>query len=269
MLFEERLVVMRGGGDLASGAAHAIHRAGFPVVVLELAKPLAIRRRVAFATAVLESEVVVDSTDPVVGRLADTAAEAAAVARGGSVAVLVSAEVPEFGEPVSVLVDARLAKRNIDTTIHQAQLVVALGPGFTAGDDCDAVIETARGHSLGRIIWHGSALPDTGRPGSVGGVAAARVVRAPANGTVTWDVEIGDLVDPDDRLGTVGTKPVTTTIGGVVRGLITPGIDAHEGLKIADVDPRGDRTACETMSDKARLVGAGVLQAILAWLNRS
>lgn len=268
MLFEDRLVVIRGGGDLATGAAHAIHRAGFPVVVLELAQPLAIRRRVAFATAVIEGDVVVDATDPVVGRLAASPAEAVALARGGGVAVLVSPEVPDFGEPISVLVDARLAKRNIDTTIDQAPLVIALGPGFAAGEDCHAVIETARGHSLGRIIQRGSALPDTGRPGSLGGVSADRVVRAPGDGIVAWDVDIGDLVEAGDRLGTVGTAPVTTTIAGVVRGLITPGIEARPGLKIADVDPRGDRTACDNMSDKARLVGAGVLQAILTWLNR-
>jgi len=268
MLFEDRLVVIRGGGDLATGAAHAIHRAGFPVVVLELAQPLAIRRRVAFASAVKETDVVVDATDPVVGRLADTPTEAVAVARGGSVAVLVSPEVPDFDEPIAVLVDARLAKRNIDTTIDQAPLVIALGPGFTAGENCHAVIETARGHSLGRIIWDGSALPDTGRPGSLGGVSADRVVRAPGAGVVAWDVDIGDRVEAGDRLGTVGVVPVSATISGVVRGLITPGSDAHEGLKIADVDPRGDRTACDNMSDKARLVGAGVLQATLTRLNR-
>jgi xanthine dehydrogenase accessory factor len=268
MLFDDRLVVIRGGGDLATGAAHAIHRAGFPVVVLELPQPLAIRRRVAFATAVLEGEIVVDATDPIAGRLATSPQEATTLARDGNVAILVAPEVPDFGEAISVLVDARIAKRNIDTTLDQAPLVVALGPGFTAGVDCDAVIETARGHSLGRIIWDGRALPDTGRPGSLGGVAAERVVRAPADGVVTWNADIGDLVDAGDRLGTVGTTPVTATIGGVVRGLITPGIDARTGLKIADVDPRGDRSACVNMSDKARLVGAGVLQAILDWLNR-
>ncbi len=268
MLFSDRLVVIRGGGDLATGAAHAIHRAGFPVVVLELAQPLAIRRRVAFASAVLDGDVVVDATDPVIARLAGTPEEAATRARNGSVAVLVAPEIPDFGEPISVVVDARLAKRNIDTTMDQAPLVVALGPGFTAGEDCDAVIETARGHSLGRIIWRGTALPNTGRPGSLGGVAAERVVRAPAEGIVTWEVEIGDLVRAGARLGTVGTASVTTTIDGVVRGLISPGIHAGDGLKIADVDPRGDPTACDNMSDKARLVGAGVLQAILTWLNR-
>ena len=267
MRFEDRLVVIRGGGDLATGAAHAIRRAGFPVVVLELARPLAIRRRVAFASAVLEEHVVVDATDPLVGRLATSASEATAIATGDAVAVLVAPEIPDFATPISVVVDARLAKRNLDTTIDQAPLVIGLGPGFTAGMDCHAVIETARGHSLGRIIWRGSALPDTGRPGTVGGVSAERVIRAPGDGRVTWDVDIGDLVDAGDRLGTVDRAPVTATIGGVVRGLITPGFEAWGGLKIADVDPRADRTACVNMSDKARLVGAGVLQAILTRLD--
>ncbi len=268
MLFEDRLVVVRGGGDLATGAAHALHRAGFPVVVLELPRPLAIRRRVAFASAVLEGEVVVDASDPLTGRLATGPDEAVAIARRGAVAVLVAPEVPQFGEPIAMLVDARLAKRNIDTTIDQAPLVVALGPGFAAGTDCHAVVETARGHSLGRIIWSGSALPDTGRPGTVGGASAERVVRASTAGRIAWEVEIGDLVAAGDRLGVIGVTPVEAAIGGVVRGLITPGFEAWAGLKIADVDPRGDQTACVNMSDKARLVGAGVLQAILAHLNR-
>ncbi len=269
MRFEDHLVVVRGGGDLASGAAHHLHRAGFPVVVLELPAPLAIRRTVSFASAVLGGDVTVDSADPVVGRLAETPGDAVAIARGGAVAVLVSPDIPDFGEPISVVVDARLAKRNIDTAIDQAPLVVALGPGFTAGEDCDAVVETMRGHRLGRVIWEGPAAPNTGVPGSVGGATAQRVVRAPAAGTVNWDVAIGDLVEADQRLGTVGSFPVTTPISGVVRGLIAPGFDATTGLKIADIDPRAEPTACFEISDKARLVGAGVLLATLTWLNQT
>ena len=267
MLFGDSLVVIRGGGDLASGVAHRLHRSGFPVVVLELAEPLAIRRTVAFASAVHERDIVVDAADPIVGRLADSPARAAAIARGGAVGVLVSEVLPDFGEPVAAVVDARLAKRNIDTTIDQADLVVALGPGFTAGIDCDAVVETIRGHRLGRVMWLGQAAPDTGVPGRVGGMTSQRVVRATSAGSVEWSVAIGDVVDAGTSLGTVGSAQVSAPIAGVVRGLITPGIVATEGLKIADIDPRHDRSACFEISDKARLVGAGVLEAILVHLN--
>lgn len=268
MLFGDRLVVLRGGGDLASGVAHVLHRTGFPVVVLELAEPLAIRRTVAFATAIRDGEVVVDAVEPVVGRRCESASEAAATARGGAVGVVVAPDLPDFDEPIDVLVDARLQKRNTDTTIGQAPLVVALGPGFTAGIDCDAVVETMRGHDLGRVIWNGAASPNTGIPGSVGGASAQRVLRAASDGVVTWNVEIGDVVAAGQQLGKVGSRPVTTVIAGVVRGLIAPGYVATAGLKIADVDPRADRAACFTVSDKSRLVGAGALDAILTWLNR-
>jgi len=269
MLFGDRLVVVRGGGDLASGAVHALQRAGFPVVVLELAQPLAIRRTVAFATAVTEGAVTVDATDPITGRLAATPSDAVSMARSGDIGVLVSPRLPDFGEPAFAVVDGRLAKRNIDTTVDQAPLVVALGPGFAAGVDCHAVVETMRGHRLGRVIWDGHAAPDTGVPGLVGGATSDRVIRAGAEGVVSWTVDIGDHVDAGRQLGTVGTQPVVSALTGVVRGLITPGFEAHPGLKIADVDPRAQRAACFEISDKARLVGAGVLAAILAAMNRT
>jgi xanthine dehydrogenase accessory factor len=265
MLFGETLVVVRGGGDLASGVAYQLHRAGFPVIVLELERPLAIRRTVAFAGAVTEGAVVVEG---VAGRRVDPPDHAVALARTGVVAVVVSEHVPDFGEPVSVLVDARMAKRTIDTRIDQAPLVVALGPGFTAGVDCDAVVETMRGHRLGRVIWDGPAAPDTGVPGTLGGVAEDRVVRAPRAGAVEWTVEIGDEAEAGQVLGHVAGAFVVAGVSGVVRGLIAPGAEVQEGLKIADVDPRADRSACFEISDKSRLVGAGVLEAVLMWLNR-
>jgi len=265
MLFSDYPVVLRGGGDLASGAAYMLNRAGFPVIVLELAQPLAIRRRVSFATAVDESEITIDG---VTGRFTDLPSEALWTARRGQVAVLVSPQFPRSGLAAAVLVDARLAKRNIDTTRDAAPLVVGLGPGFIAGSDCDAVIETMRGHDLGRVIWEGAAAPNTGVPGVVGGAAADRVVRSPGIGPVSWSVAIGDIVAAGQRLGAVADAPVESTIGGVVRGLIRPGVDAAANLKIADIDPRADVAACFEISDKARLVGAGVLEAVLTWLNR-
>jgi xanthine dehydrogenase accessory factor len=264
MLFDDRLVVVRGGGDLATGAAHRLVRAGLPVIVTELAQPLAIRRSVAVAAAVTEGTVQFDGIE---ARRVTSSDEAVGLARSGIVSVMVSPQLPELAEPPAVVVDARLAKRNLDTRSDQAPLVIALGPGFTAGVDCDAVVETMRGHRLGRVIWVGGAEPDTGTPGRVGGVSAERVVRAPNDGEVLWRVEIGDVVSVGDVMGTVAEAEIAAPIAGVVRGLLYPGQEAISGLKIADVDPRADRAACFEISDKARLVGGGVLEAVLMWLN--
>ena len=264
MLFGDRLVVIRGGGDLASGVVHQLHRAGFPVVVLELERPLAIRRTVSFATAIDEGSFVIEGVKAVRASSPD---EAVRLAADGTVAALVSPSLPTFTPVPSVVVDARIAKRNIDTTVDQAPLVVALGPGFEAGSDCDVVIETRRGHRLGRVIRKGSAQPDTGIPGEVGGRTDERLIRAPDVGIVNWSISIGDMVETGQILGTVGTTSVGAAVAGVARGLISPGYEVSKGLKIGDIDPRGDRSACFEVSDKARLVGAGVLGAVLQWLN--
>lgn len=265
MLFTDHLVVVRGGGDLGTGAADRLLRAGFPVVVLELPSPLAVRRHVAFSTAVENGSVEVEGNQAI---HVDTPAEAIATAQDGDVAVLVAPELPEFAPAPSIVVDARLAKRTLDTSMDQAPLVVALGPGFSAGENCHAVVETMRGHRLGRVIWNGAAAPDTGMPGILGGVGAGRVIRATSVGAIAWTVDIGDLVAAGQEIGTVGEEAVHTSIAGVVRGLIAPGTEARRGLKIADIDPRGDQSSPFEISDKARLVGAGVLEAVLTWLNQ-
>ena len=265
MLFGDHLVVLRGGGDLATGAAWRLRRAGFPVMILELARPLTLRRRAAFASVVMEGDQTIDGVD---ARLTGSVEEAAVTAHRGEVAVLVSPVLPDFDEAPSVLVDARLAKQNIDTGIDQAPLVVALGPGFHAGVDCHAVVETMRGHDLGKVIWDGAASPNTGIPGRLGGEDAGRVLRAPGSGPVAWTVEIGDTVGAGEAVGSVGDLEILAAISGVVRGLISPGHDAEEGLKIGDVDPRGNRAVCFEISDKARSVGGGVLEAALTWLDR-
>lgn len=270
MFFEEYPIIIRGGGDLATGVAYRLHKAGFPLMVLELARPLVVRRRVALATAVLEGEVTVESLG---GRLAENAAEAEEMAyRGDAVPVLVAPDlspvVEQLATPPSVVIDARMAKRNIDTSKGQAPLVIALGPGFTAGVNCDAVIETMRGHRLGRVIWDGPALPNTGTPGRVAGKARERVLRAPAAGVAEWEVSIGDFVDEGQVMGGVDGQPVNAPFDGVVRGLIAPGTPVREGVKIGDVDARGDESACYTISDKSLAIGGGVLEAVLTWLNR-
>ena len=254
--------MLRGGGALATGVAWHLTRRGWPVVVLELPEPLTVRRTVALSTAVTDGEITVQGMR---GVLVDSPRQALAAARGGDVAVLVDPALPSSGSlRAEVVVDARLAKRNLDTSIDDAEVVVALGPGFTAGVDCHAVVETMRGPNLGRVIWTGQAQPDTGTPAEVGGRSADRVVRAPAGGRVEWRIAIGDAVTGGQPLGEVGDATVRAPFDGVVRGAIRAGMRVRAGLKIGDVDPRGDPAACWEISDKALAVGKGVLEAALA-----
>ena len=261
----DRLCIIRGGGDLATGVAWRLTRAGLAVVVTELPQPLTVRRTVALSTAVTEGSIDVEG---MVGHLAENASEAAEIARSGSdkcetVGVVVSPELPDID--ADVVIDARLAKRNIDTAITDAPLVVALGPGFEAGVDCHAVVETMRGPHLGRTLWSGSAEPDTGTTGIVGGRGSERVIRAQGDGEVRWVRTIGDIVEDHEVLGTVGDLPVLAPFGGVVRGLILDGSQVSTGLKIGDVDPRIDVSACHEISDKALAIGGGVVEAVLWW----
>ena len=256
---DDRVTVVRGGGDIGTGAIWRLRRIGMLVIVLELERPLTVRRTVAFSTAVTEGSVEVDG---ITGERAASSSDAEAMARQGIVPVMVDPDVPSFSQPPSILVDARLAKRNIDTSIDQAPLVVALGPGFSAGIDCDAVIETKRGHDLGRVIWSGPAAPNTGIPGVIGGASTDRVVRAGVDGWVSWTVEIGDAVTKGQPIGSVDEVPLNANTSGVVRGLICEG-PVTKGLKIADIDPRRDVAATRSISDKALAVGGGVLEAVL------
>lgn len=270
MLFSDHLVLIRGGGDLATGVVYRLHQAGFPVIVTELARPLAVRRTVAAAAAVLEGRIQIENLRV---QLAHTPEEALELAYTNTVPVLVSPQLPYL--PISqspnlpILIDARIAKRSIDTRIDQASLVIGLGPGFTAGVDCHAVIETMRGHTLGRVIWRGAALPDTGTPGIVAGKGAERVLRAPAAGIVNWRLEIGDYVKEGDLIGDVAGEPVIAPFAGALRGLIAPGSAVPAGYKIGDLDARGRRDACFTISDKALSIGGGALEAILTYLNKN
>lgn len=254
----EDLCLLRGGGDLATGVAWRLTRAGFRVVALELERPLTVRRTVALSTAVTDGHIDVEG---LVGRRAETYDEAVELASGGVVGVLVSRGLP-VGHGASVVVDARLAKRNIDTSVGDADLVIGLGPGFTAGLDCHAVVETLRGPHLGRVIWDGAAAADTSVPGVVGGRGADRVLRASGSGLAEWDVAIGELVARGQVLGRIGVLAVKAPFDGVVRGLIRAGTEVSVGLKVGDVDPRPD-TNCHEISDKALAVGGGVVEAVL------
>jgi len=265
MLFADHLIVVRGGGDLATGTVFRLRRAGFPIVVLELQQPLSIRRTVAVASAVLEGRALIEDLDAILVADIDEALE---VARSDAIPVMVSPTLPQLPWEPSVVVDARLAKRNIDTSINDAPLVVGLGPGFTAGADCHAVIETMRGHFLGRVIWEGTPTPNTGEPGTLGGRSADRVVRAPTFGILSWKVAIADLVAAGDVLGDINGVPIRSRIGGVVRGLLPAGYEVEWNWKIADVDPRSDTNACFEISDKSLSIGGGVVEAVLTWLDR-
>lgn len=262
-------VLVRGAGDLATGVIVRLHRCGFRVAVTECANPSAIRRRAALCEAVWQGQVTVEGVT--CRRVADTD-EAAHVSQAGEVPLLVD----ECAACVSVLhpaavVDAILAKRNLGISREMAPITVGLGPGFTAGEDVDAVVETMRGHHLGRVILQGAAIPNTGVPGVIAGYAAERVIHAPASGEMVFvqdengqTIDIGALVRKGQEIARVGGVPVLATIDGVLRGLIRAGYPVSEGLKIADIDPRSEQVAyCDTVSDKARAIGGGVVEALL------
>jgi xanthine dehydrogenase accessory factor len=254
-------VLVRGGGDLASGVAWRLFRCGFRVYLTEIDQPRAVRRKVSFCEAVYEGEIVVEG---VKARLIRDPGEVIGTWEQGQIPVLVDPE----GESKSVtrpdvIVDAILAKKNLGTSITDAHLVIALGPGFDAGKDAHYVVETNRGHNLGRLLSSGSAEPDTGVPGSVKGISADRVLRAPSEGLWESALDIGDSVKKGETVGTVAEEAVTAKIDGILRGLIRPGIQVREGLKIGDIDPRGSMPSCFTISDKALAIAGGVLEGIL------
>jgi xanthine dehydrogenase accessory factor len=261
VLFPDDLVVIRGGGDIATGVVARLHRAGFPVLVCELAAPLTVRRTVAVSSAVAAGSVTVEGIRAV---RVDSIDAVNQLIDNGHVPVMVSPELPSIER--RVVVDARLAKRNIDTSITDAPLVVGLGPGFTVRTDCHAVIETNRGHRLGRVLWRGSAAPNTGSPGEIGGRGSDRVLRAPVSGEVRWTAQIGDVVSLG-AVGSVGDAEVIAPFAGLIRGLIAEGTTVPVGMKIGDIDPRVD-IAVDEISDKALAIGGGVVEAVLMWLNR-
>ncbi len=257
----EQRVVVKGAGDLATGVAYRLHQSGFTVVMTEVAQPTVVRRSVAFAQAVFDGSTVVEGVH---ARLARTAEEALAVARAREVAVVVDpdAAVVRRLHPAAVI-DAIIAKRNTGTRIGDAPIVVGLGPGFRAGRDVHAVVETNRGHRLGRVILDGEAEPDTGVPAPVDGHSSDRVLRAPADGVFVGKRSIGDEVTAGAIVGYVGDTAVRATFEGCLRGLIETGIRVHQGMKIGDVDPRATLEHCFTISDKALAIGGGVLEAVL------
>ena len=252
-------VVIKGAGDLATGVAVRLHRAGFAVVMTETAMPTVVRRAVAFAEAVYAGVALVEGIEAARATLAGV--EALLARR--QVPVVVTPDAGELLASIApdLLIDAIVAKRNTGTRLDDAPAVVALGPGFVAGRDAHAVVETNRGHDLGRVLLEGCAQPDTGVPGEIGGYAEQRVVRSATAGVFTGVARIGDLVVAGDVVGRVGAEPVRAPLHGVLRGLLHDGVTVTPGFKVGDVDPRGERARCFTVSDKARAVAGGVLEA--------
>jgi len=258
-------VVVRGGGEMASAAARLLFLCGFPVAVLERAAPLAVRRKVSFAEAIFAGEADVEG---VPGRRVAPDDLLSALEERRFVPVAVDPDglsLARLRPPV--LVDARMAKRNLGTRRDDARLVIGLGPGFTAGEDVHAVVETQRGPDLGRVRWQGAAAADTMIPSAVQGYAERRVLRAPRSGVFRGEKRIGEVVLPAARLGAVDGKPVLATIPGLLRGLVADGVAVEEGAKIGDIDPRGPLIDAARISDKGRAVAAGVLEAVLVHLR--
>lgn len=255
------MILIKGAGDLASGVAVRLAHCGFQILMTDLPHPTSIRRTVCFSEAIRNG---VASVEDVTAEFAERSENVASIHARGHIAVLadVNADCIKTLHP-DVVIDAILAKKNLGTNIDDAPVVIALGPGFTAGVDCHAVIETMRGHDLGRVIRNGSAEPNTGIPGNISGFTTERVLRAPKDGVFTEILHIGDLVQRGETVADVDGIPIFASIEGVIRGLLPSGTPVFAGMKSGDIDPRPIQEHCYTVSDKARAIGGGVLEAIL------
>jgi xanthine dehydrogenase accessory factor len=260
-------VLIRGGGELASAVAYRLAQSHFRIIMTETPHPEAVRRNVSFCEAVYDSEKTVES---LTARLVHSADEVFTTWQEGKLALIVDPEarIKEAIKP-DIVIDAIIAKRNLGTKITDAPLVIGLGIGFTAGEDAHVIIETNRGHDLGRVLRQGIAEADTGNPGVIAGYSTERVMRAPREGIFKTVKDIGDMVQAGDIVAYVESEPMKTIIPGVVRGLLRDGTKVHKGMKSGDVDPRGNKSYCYTISDKGRAIAGGVLEAILAYYNHA
>jgi xanthine dehydrogenase accessory factor len=264
---EEFVILIRGGGEMASGVAHRLHQSHFKVCMLEIPHPIAVRREVSFCEAIYDGEKEVEG---VRSKVISEPDQIDSVWQEGKIPILIDPDgekTRHFIKP-DVLVDAIMAKKNLGTHIKKAALVIGLGPGFYAGKDVHIVVETNRGHDLGRVILKGTAEPDTGIPGHIGGYSVERVLRTMKKGVFRPQKRIGDRVHKGTVVAVVDDFPVMAKISGIVRGLIREGVEVRKGMKVGDIDPRGKREFCFTISDKARAIGGGVLEAILYWFNK-
>lgn len=270
-MFHDTIVLIKGGGDLGSGVAMRMHRAGFSVVVTEIERPMMVRRSVSFGEAVFAGEIQVEE---ILARRCEID-DVPALLEERVIPVLVDPEATAVAHlRPQVVVDAIMAKRNVNTAITDAPMVIALGPGFTAGVDCHAVVETRRGHTLGRVIWSGPASADTGQPGEVPGFGerGSRVLRAPNDGFVHAHYAIGARIQEGERIATVSGEngdsgPVIAPFDGVLRGIVHPSVPVTAGMKIGDLDPRVEPRNCFLVSDKSLAIGGGVLEAVLMMMD--
>ncbi len=254
-------VLIWGGGDLATGVAIRLHRVGIRILVVETHRPLAVRRTVSFAQAVYDGEVEIED---ITGCLIDSPDRLDEVWENRKVPVIVDPDLALLEQfPPLALIDARMRKKNVKLSMDLAPLVVGLGPGFTAGENCHAAVETNRGHFLGRVCWECSPEADTGIPGSVQNYASERVLHAPVSGQVTAAVKIGDWVEKDELIMQIDGTEIRASFSGLVRGLIYPGLHVEKGVKVGDIDPRNEPFRCWYVSDKSLAIGGGALEALL------
>ena len=255
------LAVIKGAGDIASGIALRLHRAKIKIIMTEISTPTAIRRTVCFSEAVYKKETVVEDVKAV---LCESATQALDVCESGDIAVIVDEKANCIKElKPDFVIDAILAKKNLGTDINDAHAVIGVGPGFTAGVDCHAVVETMRGHYLGRVYYDGKAQDNTGVPGDIGGYTTERIIRSPEYGVFNPIFDIGDTVEKGDVVACVDSTPVVALVSGVLRGILRKGTTVCADMKCGDIDPRCKIEHCDTVSDKALSVGGGVLEACL------
>ncbi len=264
------LCAVRGGGDLATGTIARLYRVGFPVIVLELPQPRTVRRRVSMAEAIFSGEIVVEGVH---GVQVSTPDEARACLKAGDIPVVVDPDGDILQQlPVQIIVDARMFKRELPAlptgNAPPAPLVIGLGPGFVAGHSCHAVVETNRGHHLGRVYWQGNAQPDTGIPGTVRGYDVDRVLRAPRTGIIHTHAQIGDILQPGDLIAEVAGISLAAPFAGTLRGLLHDGLAVSDSEKIGDLDPRNRAEHVTTISDKALAIAGGVLEAVFVGLRQ-
>jgi xanthine dehydrogenase accessory factor len=263
----ELVILIRGAGEMASGVAHRLHQSHFKICMIEISHPVAVRREVSFCEAIYQGEKEVEGVQ---AKFISKQEGIQSVWREGKIPLLVDPDLKKtkhFLKP-DVLIDAIMAKKNLGTQINDAPLVIGLGPGFTAGKDVHIIIETNRGHHLGKMIRKGSAEPDTGIPGDIGGYTVQRVLSTMKKGTFHPYKAIGERVNKGSVVAVADDFPIIAGISGVLRGLLHEGATVKKGMKVGDIDPRGKREACFTISDKARAIGGGVLEAILYWFNQ-
>ncbi len=259
------VVLIRGGGEVASGVAHKLARARFRVCMTETSQPLAVSRGVAFCEAVYDGEKEVEG---VIAKLVESPDQINGVWRRNQLPIIIDPDalVKDVLKP-TVLVDALMAKQNLGTKISDAPLVIGLGPGFRAKDDVHSVIETNNSERLGRVIMSGEAEADTGIPVTIGGLTTERVLHSPSDGQFTTDKDIGDMVKAGDLVASVAAQSLKAEIDGVIRALLRNGTMVGKGDKLGEIDPSGDKSACYTIRPRMRAIAGGVLEAILMRFN--